>query len=40
MFTDGNGIYEHIFAVNIPGIINVIGINAAHLYQLDNFLFI
>jgi len=36
MFTVGNGIYEHIFAVNIPGTINGIGINAAHLYQLDN----
>jgi len=36
MFTVGNGIYEHIFAVNIPGTINGIGINATHLYQLDN----
>ena len=36
MFVVGNGIYEHIYAVNVPGTINGIGINAAHLYQLDN----
>ncbi|KAL6598658.1 hypothetical protein U3516DRAFT_670762 [Neocallimastix sp. 'constans'] len=36
MLTVGNGIYGHIFAVNVPGPINGIGMNAAHLYQLDN----